>query len=98
MTPQEKEVCNMDGVAERSWFKVAIPRIKSKYGLVEQLIRDKARKIRGACCVLIKKKESQSIIQRPINKLDKLEGSGSKATAQLKFIDKNEIKNVTSAK
>ena len=87
----------MDGVAERSWFKEAIPRIKWKYGLVEELIRDKAKKIRGPC-VLIKKKDSQSIIQRPINKLDKLEGSGRKATAQLKFIDKNEIKNVTSAK
>ena len=72
-------------------------RIKWKYGLVEELIRRKERKIRGAS-VLIKNKESQGIIQRPINKLYKLETSGSTATFQLKFIDENEIKNVTSAK
>ena len=71
------------------------PRIKWKYGLDKKLIQGKDRKIRVAC-VLIKNKDSQSIIRRPINKLYKLEGSGSKV--QLKFIDENEIKNVTSAK
>ena len=73
------------------------PRIKWKYGLVEELIRGKDKKIRGAC-VLIKNKDSQNIIRRPINKLYKLESSGSKATVQLKFIDENEIKNVNSPK
>ena len=73
------------------------PRIKWKYGLVEELIRGKDGKIRGAC-VLIRNKDSQSIIRRPINKLYKLEGSENKATFQLKFIDENEIKNLTSAK
>ena len=73
------------------------PRIKWKYGLAEELIRGRDRKIRGAC-VLIKNKESQDIIRRPINKLYKLESSGSKATVQFKFIDENEIKNVTNAK
>ena len=53
--------------------------------------------MRGAF-VLIKNTDPQGIIRRPINKLYKLESSGSKATVQLKFIDKNEIKNVTSAK
>ena len=57
----------------------------------------KGQKIRGAC-VLIKNKDSQSIIRRPINKLYKLESSGSKATVQLKFIDENEIKNANSPK
>ena len=73
------------------------PGIKWKYGLVEELIRGKDRKIRGAS-VLIKNKDSQGIIQRLIKKLCKLESSGSNATVQLKFIDENEIKNVTSAK
>ena len=27
LTPQEKDVCNTDRVAERSWFKVAIPKL-----------------------------------------------------------------------
>ena len=40
----------------------------------------------------------QSIIRRPINKLYKPEGLVSKVTVQLKFIDENETKNVTSAK
>ena len=83
------------------------PRIKWKeLMIVKELIRGKVRKIRRAC-VLIKNKDSQGIIRRPINKLlykllnkllYKLESLGSKATVQLKFIDKNEIKNVTSAK
>ena len=73
------------------------PRIEWKYGLVEELILGKDGKIRGAC-VLIKNKDSKGIIRRPINKLYKLESSGSKATVQLKFIDENEIKNVTSPK
>ena len=73
------------------------PRIKWKYGLVEELIRGKDRKIRGAF-VRIKYKDSQSIIRRAINKLYKLEGSGSKVAVQLKFIDEYEIKNVTSVK
>ena len=73
------------------------PRIKWKYGLVEELIRGKDGKIRGAC-VLIKNKDSQGIIRRSINKLYKLESCGSKVTVQLKFIDENEIKNVSSAK
>ena len=73
------------------------PQIKWKYGLVEELIQGKERKIRGAC-VLIKDKDYQSIIRRPINKLYKLESSGSKATVQLEFIDEKEIKNVTSTK
>ena len=68
-----------------------------KYGLVEELTRGKDRKIRDAC-VLIKNKDSQSIIRRPINELYKFESSRSKATVQLKFIDENEITNVTSAK
>ena len=71
-----------------------IPRIKWKYGLVEELMRVKNRKIRGAC-VLIRNKDSLGIIQRPVNKLESL---GSNATVQLKFISKNKIKNVTSAK
>ena len=49
-----------------------IPRIKWKYGLVEELMRVKNRKIRGAC-VLTRNKDSQGIIQRPVNKLYKLE-------------------------
>ena len=49
-----------------------IPRIKWKYGLVEELMRVKNRNIRGAC-VLIRNKDSQGIIQRPVNKLYKLE-------------------------
>ena len=73
------------------------PRIKWKYGLVEELIRGKDRKSRGAS-VLIKNKDSQGIIRRPINKLYKLKSSGSNVTVQLKFIDENEIENVTSAK
>ena len=73
------------------------PQIKWKYRLVEELMRGKDRKIRGAC-VLIKNKDSQGVIRRPINKLYKLESSGSNATVQLEFIDENEIKNVTSAK
>ena len=71
--------------------------IKWKYGLVEELIWGKDKKIRSTC-VLIKNKDSQGIIWRPINKFYKLESSGSNATVQLKFIDKNEINNVTSAK
>ena len=71
-----------------------IPRIKWKYGLVEELMRVKNRKIRDAC-VLIRNKDSLGIIQRPVNKLESL---GSNATVQLKFISKNKIKNVTSAK
>ena len=74
-----------------------ISRIKLKYELVEELMRGKDRKIRGAC-VLLKNKDSQGIILRPINKHHKLESSGSKATFQQKFIDENEIKNVASAK
>ena len=57
----------------------------------------KDRKIRGAF-VLIKNKGFQCIIKRLINKLHKLEGSETKATVKLKFIDKNEIKKVSSAK
>ena len=71
------------------------PRIKWKYGLAKELIRGRDRNIRGAC-VLIKNKESQGIIRRLVNKLYKLESSGSKATVQFKFIDENEIKNVTN--
>ena len=84
-------ICVGDIVSENT------PRMKWKYGLVEELIRGKDEKIRGAC-VVIKNKDSQGIIRRPINKLYKLESSGSKATVQLKFIDENEIKNVTSPK
>ena len=58
-----------------------ISRIKLKYELVEELMRGKDRKIRGAC-VLLKNKDSQGIILRPINKHHKLESSGSKATFQ----------------
>ena len=58
-----------------------ISRIKLKYELVEELMRGKDRKIRGAC-VLLKNKDSQGIILRPINKNHKLESSGSKTTFQ----------------
>ena len=61
------------------------------------LMVGKDRKIRGAC-FLIKYKDSQGIIRRPINKLYKLGSSGSNATVQLKLTDENKIKNVTSAK
>ena len=74
-----------------------IPRIKWKYGLVEELMRVKNRKIRDVC-VLIRNKDSQGIIQRPVNKLYKLESLRSNATVQLKFIGKNKVKNVTSTK
>ena len=73
------------------------PQIKWKYGIIEEFIRGKDRKIRGASA-LIKNKDSQGIIGRPINKLCKLESSGNKAIVPLTFIDENEIKNVTSAK
>ena len=43
------------------------PRIKSKYRLVEELIQENDRKIRGTC-VLINNKNSKDMIRRPINK------------------------------
>ena len=73
------------------------PEIKWKFGLVEELIRVKNIKIRGAS-VLMKNKDSQGIIRGPINNLYKFESSGSKATVQLKLIEENEMKNVTSNK
>ena len=73
------------------------PQMKWKYWLVEELIRGNERKIRGACA-LIKNKDSKGITQRPVNKFYKLESSQSKTTVQLKFIDENENKKVTSAK
>ena len=91
--PERDMICAGDIV----WVSEKTPRIKWKYGLVEELIRGEDKKIRGAC-VLIKNKDSQSIIRRPINKLYKRESPGSKATVQLKFIDENEIKNANSPK
>ena len=73
------------------------PRIKLEIWTSRRINMRRGQKIRGAC-VLIKKTVSQGIIRGPVNKLNKIESSGSKATVQLKFIDENEIKNVTRAK